>query len=139
MRKKNNKKNKLLLAEGKFVPEIHLRQPGFTYSASGLVNKKRIQKFEEAGAYQNKLDKACVHKDLTYGDFEDLLKRTASNKVLRDKAFNITKNAKYDGYQRGFASMVYAFLIKALLHVQINLLLILLVVLLKIEFSQANN
>ena len=46
---------------------------------------------------------------MVYGDFKDLGKRTDSNKVLRDKAFNIAKNPKYDGYQRGFASMVYKF------------------------------
>ena len=46
---------------------------------------------------------------MAYGDFKDLKKRTASDKILRDKAFNIAKNPKYDGYQRGLASMVYTF------------------------------
>ena len=46
---------------------------------------------------------------MAYGDFNDLARRTASDKVLRDKAFNIAKNLKYDGYQRGLASMVYTF------------------------------
>ena len=46
---------------------------------------------------------------MAYGDFKDLAKRTASDKVLRDKAFNIAKNPKYDGYQRGLASMIYNF------------------------------
>ena len=46
---------------------------------------------------------------MAHGDFKDLARRTASNKVLRDKAFNIAKHPKYDGYQRGFASMVYNF------------------------------
>ena len=46
---------------------------------------------------------------MAYGDFKDLAKRTASDKILRDKAFNIAKNPKYDGYQRGLASMVYKF------------------------------
>ena len=46
---------------------------------------------------------------MAYGDFKDLSRRTASDKVLRDKAFNIAKNPKYDGYQRGLASMVYKF------------------------------
>ena len=50
---------------------------------------------------------------MTYSDFKDLAIRTASDKVLRDKAFNIEKNPKYDGYQRGLASMVYNFLIKS--------------------------
>ena len=44
-----------------------------------------------------------------YGDFKDLKRRTFSDKVLRDKAFGIAKNPKYDGYQRGLASMVYKF------------------------------
>ena len=46
---------------------------------------------------------------MAYGDFKDLKNRTAADKVLRDKAFNIAKNPKYDGYQRGLASMVYTF------------------------------
>ena len=57
--------------------------------------------------YKNELDKACFQHDMAYGDFKDLKRRTASDKVLRDKAFNIAKNPKYDGYQRGVASMVY--------------------------------
>ena len=82
-------------------------------------NKERIQKFKETGnsryIYQNKLDKACFQHDLAYGDFKDLTKRTASDKILRDEAFNIAENPKYDGYQRGLASTVYnSFLIKRL-------------------------
>ena len=49
---------------------------------------------------------------MAYGDFKDLAKRTATDKVLRDKASNIAKDPKYDGYQRGVASMVYKFLNK---------------------------
>ena len=48
-----------------------------------------------------------VQNDMAYGDFKDLAKRTASDKVLRNKAFNIAKTSKYDGYQRRLASMVY--------------------------------
>ena len=59
--------------------------------------------------YKNELDKACFQHDMAYGDFKDLKKRTAADKVLRDKAFNIAKNPKYDGYQRGLASMAYKF------------------------------
>ena len=61
--------NKFLLAEDKSMPEMHLRKPGFTYSACGLVteNKERIQKFKETGdlryIYQNELDKACFQHD----------------------------------------------------------------------------
>ena len=53
---------------------------------------------------------------MAYGDFKGLAKRTATDKVLRDKAFNIAKNPKDDGYQRGLASMVYKFLIKKWCH-----------------------
>ena len=94
---------------------MHLKQPGFTYSACGpfTKNKERIQKFKETGdtsyIYKNELDKACFQHDMAYGNFKDLKRRTFSDKVLKDKAFNIAKNAKCDGYQRGLASMVYTF------------------------------
>ena len=107
--------NKLLLAGDKFKPEMHLIQPGFTYSACGAFtkNKERVQKFKETGntsyTYKNELNKACFQRDMAYGDIKDLKRRMVSNKVLRVKAFNIAKNPKYDGYQRGVASMVYRF------------------------------
>ena len=94
---------------------MHLIQPGFTYSACGpfTKNKKRIQKFKEtvdnSYIYKNEFDKACFQYDMAYGNFKGIARRTASDKVLRDKAFNIAKNPKYDGYQRGLASMVYNF------------------------------
>ena len=96
------------------MPEIHLRQPRFTYSACGpFIKKQRIEKFKRTGdlqyIYQNELDNACLHHDMTYGDFKDLTRRTASDKILYDKAFNIAKNPKYDGYQKGLASIVYKF------------------------------
>ena len=59
--------------------------------------------------YQNELDKACFQCGMAYGDFEDLTRRTALDKILRDKAFNIAKNPKFDGYQRKLASLVYKF------------------------------
>ena len=107
--------NKFLLAGDKFMPEMHLRQLGFTYSACGPFskNKERIQKYKETRdtsyIYKNELDKACFQHDMAYGDVKDIKRRTASDKILRDKAFNIAKNPKYDGYQRGLASMVYNF------------------------------
>ena len=68
-----------------------------------LKNKERIQRFKETGdsryIYQNELDKDCFLHDMAYGDFKDLTRRTSSDKVLRDKAFNVAKNSKYDGYQ----------------------------------------
>ena len=107
--------NNFLLAGDKSMPEMHLKQPRFTCSDCGSFtkNKERIQKFKETGDTnyidKNELDKACVQYDMAYGDFKDLKRRTASDKVLRDKAFNIAKNPKYDGYQRGLASMIYKF------------------------------
>ena len=107
--------NTFLLAGDKFMPEMPFKQPGFTYSACRTFtkNEERIQKFKETGdtsyIYKNELDKACFEHDMAYGDFKDLKRRTASGKVLRDKAFNFNKNPKYDGYQKGFASMVYTF------------------------------
>ena len=67
--------NKSSLAGDKFMPEIHLRQPGFTYSACGpfMNNKERIQKFKEKEnlryIYQNELDLACFQHNMAYGDF----------------------------------------------------------------------
>ena len=107
--------NKFLLVGDTFMPEMHLRQPGFTYSAYGpfIKNKERIQRFKETGytdyIYKNELDKACFQHDMAYVDFKDLAKRTAADKVLRNKAFKIASDQKYDGYQRGLASMVYKF------------------------------
>ena len=105
--------NKFLLAGDQFMPEMHLKQPGFTYSACGPFTKSkgRIQKFKETGGtsyiYKNEIDKACFQHDMAYEDFKDLARRTASDNVLRDKAFNIAKSPKHDGYQRELASMIY--------------------------------
>ena len=59
--------------------------------------------------YRNELYKACFQHDMAYGYFKDLKRRTQSDKVLKDKAFAILRNPKYDGYQRGLTSMVYKF------------------------------
>ena len=59
--------------------------------------------------YKNELYKACFQHDMTYGKSKDLVKRTQSDKVLKDKAFKIASDPKYGGYQRGLASMVYKF------------------------------
>ena len=107
--------NTFLLVGDKFMAEMHLRQPGFTYSACGpfTKNEERIQKCKETGdtsyIYKNELDKACFQHDMAYGDFKYLAKRAAADKVLRDKAFKIASDQKYGGYQRGLASMVYKF------------------------------
>ena len=114
----NNIINKFLLAGDKFMPEMHLRQPQFVYSTCGPFtrHKERINKFKQTGdtryIYRNYLDKACFQHDSAYADHKDLINRTKSDKVLRDKAYNIASNPEYDGYQRGIASMVYKFLDK---------------------------
>ena len=77
------------------MPEMHLREPRFTYSACRPFTKniERIQKFKETGdskyIYQNELDKACFQHDMAYGDFKDLPRTTATGRALPDKAFNI--------------------------------------------------
>ena len=112
---------KILVAGDKFIPEMHLRQHGYTYSACGSFTKakERIQKFKEAGdsrcIYQNELDKACFQHDMAYGDFKDLTRRTASDKIFRDKAFNIAKNPKYVGINAELLQWFIIFFIKNLL------------------------
>ena len=100
------------------MPEMHLKQPEFSYSACGSFtnNKERIQKFKDTGdtnyisiKTKNELDKVSFQHDTAYGDFRYLAKTTASDKVLSNKAFNIVKTPKYDRYQRGIASMIYKF------------------------------
>ena len=111
----NNIINKFLLTGDKFMPEKHLRQPGFTYIACGpfTKNKERIETFMKTGStdfiYRNELDKVCFRHDMVYGKAKDLVRRTQSDIVLRNKAFKIASDSKYDGYQRGLASMVYKF------------------------------
>ena len=111
----NNVINKFLLAGDKFMPEMHLRQPRFVYSACGPFtrHKERIKEFKRTGdtsyIYRNELDKACFQHDSAYAVHEDLINRTEADQVLRDKAYDIASNPKYDSYQRGLASMVYKF------------------------------
>ena len=107
--------NKFLLVGDKFMSEIHLKQPGFTYSACGPFskNKEMIEKFMHTGntdfILKNDFDKGCFQHDMAYGKFNDLNKRAQLDKVLRDQASEIASNLKYDGYQRGLESMVYKF------------------------------
>ena len=97
------------------MPEMLLKQPSFTYSACGPFTKikERIEKFMQTGnknfIYKNELDKACFQHDMAYGKTKDLVKRTQSDNILKDKAFKIAIDPNYDGYQRGLASMVYKF------------------------------
>ena len=79
--------NKFLLVGDKFMPEKHLKQPGFTYSACGpfTKNKKRIEKFMQTGdtnfIYKNELDKACFQHDMVYGKTKDSIKRKELNQI----------------------------------------------------------
>ena len=100
------------------MSELHLKQPGFTYSACGqfTTNLEIIIKFRYSGnsgnlkhLYKNKLNKACSAHDAAYSESKDLAKRTISNNILRDTAYEIVRNRGYDGYQRALASMVYKF------------------------------
>ena len=107
--------NKFLLTGDKFMIEMHLKQLWFIYSACGLFsrNKEKIEKFMQTGntyfIHKNEVDKACCQHDMAYGKSKDLTKRTQSDKVLRDKAFKIVSDPKYDGYHRGLASLIYKF------------------------------
>ena len=123
----NNIINKFLLAGDKFMPEIHLRQPQFVYSACDPFtrHKERIKEFKRTGdthyIYRNELDKACFQHDSAYADHKDLINRTEADKFLRDKAYDIGSNQEYDGYQRGLASMVYKFFDKKSMGSGINM------------------
>ena len=86
-----------------------------------LKTKKEFENY--LNIYRNELDKACFQNDMAYGDFKNLIKRTVSDKVLRDNAFHIAKNPKHDGYQRGLASMVYEYFEKKNLFQVVVLLL----------------
>ena len=110
--------NKFLLTGDKFMSELHLKQPGFTYGACGPFTKhrERIQKFRKTGnskhLYRNELDKTCFAHDAAYSDSKDLAKKNyfrISDKILKDRAFEIARNCKYDGYQRALAGTVYMF------------------------------
>ena len=87
--------NGFLLAGDKFMPEIHLRQPGFTYSACGpfTKHKQTIQTFMQTGdtnyIYKNELDKACFQHDIAYGKYKDLQRITQSDNVLKKKLLQL--------------------------------------------------
>ena len=75
-----------------------------------LSMNKEFQKFKKTGdtnyVYKNEFDKACFVHNAAYSDSKDLTKRTVADKILKNKAFDIAKDPKYDGYQRRLASMV---------------------------------
>ena len=108
--------NKFLLTGDRFMPELHLKHPGFTYSACGPFTKHReiIQKSRETGKlkhiYRNQLDKAFLAHDAACSDSKDLAeKKTISDKTLRDRAYEIAGNRNYDGYKKALESMVCKF------------------------------
>ena len=110
----NERVNKFLLARDKFILERRLRQSGNTNSTCGpfVKNKERIKKSKQEDSwyiYQNELEKASFQNTIAYGDFKDLSRITASDRILHDEAFNIAKNQKHDTYQRVLASIVYKF------------------------------
>ena len=101
-----------VLAGDKFMPEMHLRiyiQCLWTIYKKQRKNTKNKETGDSQYIFQNKLDKASFQDGKPYRYFKDLAERIPSDKMLRDKAFNIAKNPKYDRYQRGLASMVYKF------------------------------
>ena len=120
------------------MPEIQLKQPGFTYSACGRFtkNKERIQKFKEKGdtdyIYKNELDKACLQYDMAHAHFKDLTRRTASDKFLRNTGFKIAKYPKYDGYQIDWPQWFTNFLIKSQKEVVLLIIIIILIIINKI-------
>ena len=111
----NNVINKFLLAGDKFMPEMHLKQPQFVYSACGTFtrHKERIKEFKQTDdtryIYRNELDKACFQHDSAYADHKDLINRTEADKALSDKTYDIASNPEYYGYQRRLVSMVDKF------------------------------
>ena len=94
---------------------MHLRRPQFVYSACGPFtrHKERIKEFKHTGdmhlLYRNELDKACFKHDAAYAKYKDVENRLISDQKLRNSAYDIASNPKYDGYQRGLASMIYKF------------------------------
>ena len=97
------------------MPNLHLKEPRFTYSACGPFTKRpeRIQKFIETEnskhLYRNELEKPCFAHDAAYSDSKDLAKETISDTILEDRAYEIFRNCNCDGYQRALVSMVHKF------------------------------
>ena len=89
-----------------------LRQPGFILFIilwTFYDKRRKNPKIDSQYVYQNELNNSCSQHDIANGDFKDLTRGKASDKTLHDKAFNIVKNAKYNGYQCRIALMVYKF------------------------------
>ena len=107
--------NTFLLVGDKFMPDMHLRQPKFVYSACGPFtrHKERIKEFKRTGdtrlLYRNELDKACLKHDAAYAKYKDVENRLISDQKLRNSAYEIASNPIYDGYQKGLASIANKF------------------------------
>ena len=105
--------NAFSLTGDNFLPELHLKQLGFTYSGCGPFTKhlERIQQFKEIGhlkyLYKNELDKTCFLHDVAFCNSEDLTKRIISDKILKYRAYEILGNRGYDRYQRALENMFY--------------------------------
>ena len=106
---------KLLFTEDKFMLELHLKQPEFNYSACAPFtnHSERIRNFRETAnlkhLYRSKLDKVCFAHDSAYSDSKVLSKTAISDKILKDRAYEIGRDRSYEGYQRAIPSMVYEF------------------------------
>ena len=102
------------------MSEMHLKEPGFTHNACGLLTKnKEIIRFKETRdsrhIYQNELSKACLQHDMGSAYFKNLNRRITADKVLHDKAFNIFKFTKYYGINVDLVQWFINFLIEKLL------------------------
>ena len=97
--------NKFLLVGDKFMREMHKML--IVLVVHLLKIKKELQTGNTEFIYRNEFDKACFQHDMAYGKTKDLVKGTQSDKVLKDKAFRIASDPKYDGYQRGLSQMVH--------------------------------
>ena len=100
------------------MPQPHSKQTGFIYSVSRPFTKHhdKIQEFRETGnlkhLYRYELDKAYFAHDAAYFESKDLAKKTISVKILKNRAYELARNRKYDEYQRALASTVYKFVHK---------------------------
>ena len=97
--------NKFLLVGDKFMREMHKML--IVLVVHLLKIKKELETGNTEFIYRNEFDKACFQHDMAYGKTKDLVKGTQSDKVLKDKAFRIASDPKYDGYQRGLSQMVH--------------------------------
>ena len=93
------------------MPELHLKNPGFKYSACGPFTKHRegTQKFRETGNLKHlhrNIYIACFAYDAAYSDSKDLAKRTTSDKILQNRVYEIARNCQYNGYQSALGRMV---------------------------------